>query len=281
MTTALKALMILTLPLVSSLAMAQSSAGGLYNSYKLQFTNDENYTFKGDLYTIASHVDDGWDTGKASFAGTRRLIDFSKSKVITRFGFVSHYGGGKQEFTQDDMTFIADSAAGSHRFAFTQAKGFYIAGGNLTLCLCEVLRDLIHGTEGSTVATQNFVLVSDAVYDDESYYPSRLGSAESSPKFNLAQLERASGATDEVLADYIHQRVIGKYGVFCAGQNYYRHADIDPADYTFEVYRGTKLISKVGTKGRLIRLILAPTQDLETVSQAFGLDKHYPMNNPF
>jgi hypothetical protein len=270
-------LTVLVLTTLSTVALAQSTPGP-YHSYKLQFSNDEQYTMNGNLYTIVSHVDSGWDQGRVSFEGSKQLVNFSKDKVITRFGFISTYGGGVQSFSQDEMTFVADSAAGSHKLSFSQPKGFYIAGGNLTLCLCEVLRDLIHGTEkASTAQTQNFFLVSDGVYDDVSYFPSQLTTTVDGAKFNLLQLEQTAGLTDAILTDYIHERVVGKKGVFCEGQNYFQHTDINPATLTFELYRGSRQIAKIGDKGRTIKLILAPAAQLDEVTKAFGLDKYYPV----
>ncbi|MFN7729873.1 MAG: hypothetical protein ACK5P7_12015 [Bdellovibrio sp.] len=271
------ALTALVLTTLSTVALAQSTPGP-YHSYKLQFSNDEQYTMNADLYTIVSHVDSGWDQERVSFAGSKRLVNFSKDKVITRFGFISSYGGGDQGFSQDEMTFVADSVAGSHKLSFSQPKGFYIAGGNLTLCLCEVLRDLIHGTEkASTAQTQNFFLVSDAIYDDVSYFPPELTRTSNGAKFNLLQLEQTTGLTDAILTDYIQTRVVGKRGLFCEGQNYFQHANINPANLTFELYRGARQIAKIGQKGRVIKLILAPAAQLDEVSKAFGLDKYYPV----
>ena len=254
--------------------------GQLFDSYNIQFTNDEKYLFNSPLYTIVSHVDDGWDEERVSFAGTQRLIEFSKNKMITRFGFISRFGGGRQQFSQNDMTFIADSEAGQHMLSFKRPRGFLIAGGNLSLCLCEALRDLIRGTEkASTAAVQNFFLVSDAVYDDQYYFPRAAGEPKTRPKFTLADLINVPGLNDSTLAKYIQERMIGTGEIFCPDQNYRNHADVNPKEFTFEIFRGSKKIAKYGNRGRHIRLILVPSTQLDATLKQFRLDRFYPIYN--
>lgn len=236
----------------------------MFQDYKLDFQNDQVYRFEGSIYSIISHVDDGWDQDRVSFEGSRRLIDYSKRNGITSFGFISSYGGGAQVFGQKDVNFVVNSESGSHHFQFPNGRTFLIAGGNMSLCLCEVLRDIILGTAVSTVKTGiDIVLVTDAIYDASSYWPSYMNgkAAPSGTKFVLEDMNSAKD--DHFLAEYLEMRVLGRYGSFCPGQNYFNHDNVDAGDYTFELYRGTRKVGTVGKRGRVIRLVLSTTAQLD------------------
>lgn len=236
----------------------------MFDNYKLDFQNDEVYRFDGPIYSIISHVDDGWDVDRVSFEGSRRLIQYSRKNGITSFGFISSYGGGAQVFGQKDVNFIVNSEAGSHKFQFPNGRTFLVAGGNMSLCLCEVLRDIILGTQVSNVKGGiDIVLVTDGVYDATSYWPSQLNGkpAPGGSKFVLEDMN--SSKDDRFIAEYLEQRVLGRDGVFCPGQNYYNHDNVDANDYTFELYRGKRKVKTVGSKGRVIRVVLSTTAQLD------------------
>ena len=273
--------------LVLSVALFGTASAEIHRDYPIHLPDPKSpttngYTFQGEIYTIISHVVSGWNTDRVTLPGVKKLVDFAKSKQITRFGFVSAYGGGDRQFFEpNDVNFIVESSAGQHNLSFPNGKAFLVSGGNLSLCLCEALRDLIRLTDSASAANPlPIFLVSDAIYDDRSYWPVP-SPRPSTSKFTLARLAADPAATDAALLTYISDKVVGTFREFCPGQNYYGFPNIDKSQITFGVYRDGRHIGDIGNgQKRRIDMVVVETKDLDRVLKGFGVDKYYPVNSP-
>jgi hypothetical protein len=195
---------------------------------------------------------------------------------------VSKYGGDEMQFYKpNQVSFIVESDAGQHKFKFATAKSFLIGGGNLSLCLCELLRDLIRGTDAASQKPLNLFLVSDAIYDDHIYLPSGI-IPKSYPKFTLSDMMREPRMTDEILRKYIEHRVIGREDQnFCPGQNVFHFPAVDKKSITFQIYRNSRFVGAVGTGTDVtVNLIVTETSGLEKTIRAMGSETAYPSEFP-
>jgi hypothetical protein len=251
-------------------------------SYRPNFINNEPYVFKGDMYTFISHAVGEWDKQGVTKPGVQKLIEFSKRHMITSFGVVSKYGGdGPQFYRPNQVSFIMESDAGQHKFKFATAKSFLIGGGNLSLCLCELLRDLIRGADAASPRPLNLFLVSDAIYDDHVYLPYGIN-PKTYPKFTLSDMMRQPRMTDEILRKYIERHVIGRDDQnFCPGQNFFHFPPVDKASVTFQIYRNGRFVGAVGTGTDVtVNLIVTETADLEKTIREMGSETAYPSEFP-
>ena len=280
----LKEVLLLSALALSAAVSASAQAQHIYGInpiYRPHFINNEEYTFTGDMYTFVSHAVDGWDAKKLTYPGVQSLLSFSKKHIITTFGVVSKYGGeGLQFYTPNEVSFLVESDAGQSKFKFTKAKNFLIGGGNLSLCLCELLRDLVRSTAASSTQPLNLFLVSDAIYDDVTYWPYPQPS-QTQPKFTLRSIVNQPNMTDEIVFEYIERRVIGTGANFCPGQNVFRFPQVDKNSVTFKVFHGLNLIGTVGNgQAVTVNLIAVDSSDLEKVIAGFGADRAYPSEFP-
>ena len=259
---------------VGSAATANTSENLEINpSYRPNFINNEPYVFKGDMYTFFSHSVGGWDKQGVTKPGVQKLIEFSKRHMITSFGVVSKYGGDGLQFYRPNQ-----SDAGQHKFKFATAKSFLIGGGHLSQCLCELLRDLIRGTDAASPKPLNLFLVSDAIYDDHVFLPYGIN-PKTYPKFTLSDLVRQPRMTNEILRKYIERHVIGRDDQnFCPGQNAFHFQPIDKKSITFQIYRDDRFVGAVGAG--TVNLIVTETADLEKTIRAMGSETAYPSEFP-
>lgn len=243
---------------------ALAGAQGLrYGDFKPDVANDQEYIYDGQVYSIISHADDGWDAERVSFPGAYGLIEFSKAHNIPSIGIISSYGGGDQAFEQKDVTHVVDSSGGQHHLKFPNAREFYVSGGNLSYCLCEAIRDLARGTNGTTVTKPViFNLVTDGVYDDNYQWPDDFGQAPHTQKFTLAEAITASAGDDAKLMRYLGTIFQVTDFRFCPMQTSGGHQDVTARVYTFPVYLNGNKLGSLGGTGREIQIVLKHSTEL-------------------
>lgn len=268
--------------LIFSPAQVEADELEVNPAYVSQFKNLEPYTFTGPIYTFVNHVVGGWDPKRVSYAGTKNVVKFSESKGITTFGFVSLYGGSEMQFfAPNQVDFIVTADAGPHRFKFTQAKNFIVSGGNLTMCLCEVIRDLINGTEKSlNPAPLQMFVVSDATYDNGSW---GYDNNKSGDKFTLKEIVDTDKTPNKsVVSKYMIDFVLGLAGngSYCPSQNYYQAAPVLAANYKHRIILNNREIGTYGT-GREVTYIIVESTELEKTLAKYKMDLLYPINSAF
>jgi hypothetical protein len=169
-----------------------------------------------------SHATSFWDWDSSSLAGTRRLLEFARENAITTIAAV--HGGALQSASVAEQYFIRGSEvnyvvvseAGQHKLSFPNARNIYLAGGNLTLCLCEAIRDTVRGTVATSEAL-NIILVKDAIYDWDS-------------------------GLDPITQSQLEKFVSGFFipSFNCPWQNYYQFPPMRLSDFKLEVFFGGK-----------------------------------------
>lgn len=140
--------------------------------FKANFGNNELVYLHGHDYAVFSHATSFWDQDRSSYAGVRNLLAFARAKNLYTINSVSTDAltdseNASQYFVRPGETqFVLASFAGQHKLRIPTARNIYISGGNLTLCLCEAVRDFVRGSKISKrVIPLNLHLVYDAIYD--------------------------------------------------------------------------------------------------------------------
>ncbi|MGE3757893.1 MAG: hypothetical protein AB7H97_09055 [Pseudobdellovibrionaceae bacterium] len=252
------------LTILSFLSSAYS-AEGIHPSYRENFGNSEMHTFDGSLYAFINHAVQAWDPQGVSYHGIRNLIQFTKEYKIPSFGFVSQFGGpGLQFYSPKEVTYIAVSDAGQHRLSFSQAKNFILSGGNFSLCFCELMRDLIHGTTLSTnSAPLQLFLVADGIYENGQWsYDNGLDGA----KFNLETLIKYDKSKDKRgVLKYFETYVGGgrKDSEFCPSQNFFHFPIIVQKNYRYRIFIEDKELGVLGKGATEIRFIIVNSKNIK------------------
>ncbi|HXH29855.1 MAG TPA: hypothetical protein VNJ01_03515 [Bacteriovoracaceae bacterium] len=143
-----------------------------------EFQDNEVKILYEHNYVIISHATRKWDEDDSSRAGVQALARFANLFRITSLAAV-HEGAttdpreaGDYFVSQKDVNHVYVSGAGQHKIRYVQARNIFIAGGNLTLCLCETIRDIVRGARIPRQRPLNLYLVQDAIYDwDSSFDP--------------------------------------------------------------------------------------------------------------
>lgn len=249
--------------LLNSNAIAQ-----VLPDYSVVIANNEKNTYSRQGFAFIVHSSEIWDVQKTTMAGTKRFIQFIKNNTLTSFGIVSPNGGPIRPFFEpQDLDYIMQSDAGQHRLEFPNARALFFAGGHLSLCLCETIRDSIRGKWQNPL----FVfLVSDAIYDDTE----KFGNSPSlrSPKFTLEDLVNAAPSSSSI-SEYFARKIFGENGKpFCPEQNWYKLPDLDKTSLGFSLYVGTqKIIENEGQQK--INFVIVRSHELAATVKALSLEK--------
>lgn len=128
---------------------------------------------EGSNYIIISHATSYWDKDSSSRLGVQNLIQFGKDKRVPIIALVHEEAAknkksAKKYFIKDRQAdLVVASTAGQHRLEFPRAHKIFISGGNLTLCLCEAIRDTARKASEKDI---EIFLVRDAIYDYKRMY---------------------------------------------------------------------------------------------------------------
>lgn len=266
---------------IFSIWISLSAAAGIHPDYKPVYAPNEAAIFSGQIYTIINHAVGGWDPERITYPGVQKLVAFSKDKWITRFGLVSAYGGnGPQHFAPDDVNFIVESPGGSHRITFPQAQAFLMAGGNLSMCLCEAIRDVIRGVLTSQVPLVRIFLVEDAIYDHDGFWPVGLPQiSHFGDKFLLSDLSQKP--TDS-LKIYFARNLDRKNQYLCPDQDSSIEGPVEASEFSLKIFREGNLITETLVGGKKeIHLIMLSADRLDAVLGQMHMELIYPVFHPF
>lgn len=189
------------------------------------YDNNEVASLNEENYVIISHATSFWDEDSSSKAGVRNMVKFANDERITSLAAVhedalnNEADAAKYFVTQSDVNYVYFSDAGQHKFQFPNIKNAFVGGGNLTLCLCETIRDIVRGAKKNE--NLNMVLVKDAIYDWETTY-------------------------DNISEEFIDQFVV-KFFIphfLCPWQNWHDFPDMKMDGLRLDVYSEAKLVKK-------------------------------------
>lgn len=187
------------------------------------YDNNEVAALNEENYVIISHATSFWDEDSSSKAGVRNMVKFANEERITSLAAVhedalnNEADAAKYFVKQTDVNYVYLSDAGQHKFQFPNIKNAFVGGGNLTLCLCETIRDIVRGAKHNNGL--NMVLVKDAIYDWEKSY-------------------------DNISEEFIDQFVV-KFFIphfLCPWQNWHDFPDMKMDGLRLDVYSESKLV---------------------------------------
>jgi len=189
------------------------------------FDNNEAAELNEENYVIISHATSFWDKDKSANEGVRNMVTFATDARVTSLAAVHEDALNDPEVaaqyyvTQSDVNYVYMSDAGQHKFRFPRLKNAIIGGGNLTLCLCETIRDVVRGAKKNE--DLNLVLVKDAIYDWEDDY-------------------------DNITEDFIDKFVTAFFipHFACPWQNWHNFPALQMKGLRLDIYSESKLIKK-------------------------------------
>ena len=241
-------------------------------SFGLDFTNNQEHSFTGEIYTFVNHASDHWDPALLTYNGVQNVLEVSERYHVPRIGVLARLKDPSYEFYQRGQVDVeAESQAGQTRFQFPNAKAFIISGGNLAMCLCELLRDLINSSAHPGEPLRIF-LVTDAVYDDTYHWPKSLErKMKSEPRFTLAELVDATSADRAPLNGYFQQWLVGVNEPFCPVQYNFKFPDVPKDRVGFSFFIGTQpLTASDPDKALQVEFIMTPSNEFGATLQAWG-----------
>lgn len=160
----MKNLMAMLLVLAPSFGYAEIHASIIQNSPQVM---------PDSAYVFLNHSTAQWDSKESSRPGVNDLLSFAKANSIKSIAtihgeaFINEFGEEAEYFTNNANTdILMHSDGGAHRLKFPNAKAIIVGGGNLSVCLCESLRDVVTGVM-STTEDKEIFLADEAVYDTD------------------------------------------------------------------------------------------------------------------
>lgn len=235
--------------------------------FRSELKEREPRTFSSELYIIFNHSSKTWDKNESSKEATLRLLDISRNnqkiKTITAVdeGAAAFDGAAKLYFMKSaDVNHTIISRSGSHKMNFLNAKTLIFAGGNLSLCLCESIRDSIKFSNSNL----NILLVADAIFEG-SFYAKKYVDRSTSLK-EVDSLENIMKLMDEDrIKAYFNNEVFGKKGL-CPHQHYYswQEEPYSNKGLTINLIKETQNIGHFGKGKRVISFYITNIKDLES-----------------
>lgn len=135
---------------------------------------DHKAELKDSKYLYLNHSASYWDWEFHSLSAVEDLLIFSKQHKWTSIGAVngdaflapdiakSYYFNGQQ------VDYVQHSDWGAHRLEFPDAKQIIVGGGNISVCLCESLRDTVRGLINNKNDVE-ILMVREAIFDTDFY----------------------------------------------------------------------------------------------------------------
>lgn len=263
----------LILTWVSVIASSAEAPIGRFSAnpdYPLHIVNNQEHVFSGEFYSIVSHVSGGegqyvYDRAHLTEPGVQAPVEFSTRNAIPSIGIVSENGGpAAQFFRPNQVTYVAQSHGGQHRFSFPDIKTVFIGGGNLSLCLCEVIRDVIRRSARQSQKLK-IVLVTDAIYDWTIFWPFPatlhrnvnnqyvheplfLSATRETERFLLSEVVELTRQYPDVLINYFKRGILAEKE-FCPDQNTSEEPPLVSTGYNISVYVDDLLLTSQGSIG--------------------------------
>lgn len=134
---------------------------------------NEAITLEGSQYLFISHPSRLYDSSATALSGIKKYIHWAHQYAIpTLMSFASdatqNYSQANRYYVDGkEVEFELQSEGGAHLLSFPKAHSLYFAGGNLSLCLCESIRDSVENS-ASPHTTLKIFLLGDAIYENAS-----------------------------------------------------------------------------------------------------------------
>jgi hypothetical protein len=248
--------------------------------FKPEVGDNEAHSFQGTHILYINHASALWDSNKTSSDAIKELLSIVKSSgKFQTFAAVhspstTYLPAAKDYFVQpEDVDHTVLSSTGAHRLSFSEAKVIAFGGGNLSMCLCEAMRDIIRNDVQTVPA--KIVLVKETIFDD-SLYPNKY--RQSSPlqswnSFNLAEI--LSVMDDYSITEYFKNDIIGN-NQFCPHQKMGVVGPLKVSDFNIILKEGNRVIGKFGNGPRTISIQLSTISNF--LSEIDELDHEIAIN---
>ena len=228
-------------------------------------------------YVIFNHATREWDYSLASKDGALKLFRIINKKPEKFESFVfaeanAFHGNVSYGEEYDSQAYYikgleADhallSSAGAHKLSFPNSQILIIAGGNLTLCLCQTIRDSIRGSNNSLPL--NLVLVTDAIYDviDTAVPYFKTPPRTTGTSANLEKLLSLM-VDDNKIHSFLKREVIGEES-FCPviGGTTQGENSLNPKNYKFVFKREGKELGIISNGNKIINIHLTKVSNFE------------------
>lgn len=216
-------------------------------------------------YVIFNHGSTYYDQPGASRDGTLRLLEIIRrsperyrSMVAVDPAAIENRELGERYYVRsDDVDLTSTSYSGAHRISLPNAETLIFSGGNLSMCLCESIRDFIR-RRTNPGDNLDVVLVADAIYDFAFWNPT------ASQAQSHQTLERLLGDMTDVMAEYYFQNEVIGTEKMCPNQDFSDEPDVDPREYSFVIKRNGRVWRTIGSGPRRVTLHISRTQEFES-----------------
>lgn len=204
-------------------------------------------TFDQQQLLLITHNSKYWDSQKKTWSGTEELVNyFSLSKLP--YVYMADIQDRAQKLTPNyfpkgvSAENLYPFQGDSHRIVF-KGHDVVIAGGNFTICACQTARSVIALSETKEILNIHYAM--NAIYEGQ------LGV--------FLTLEQISDkySDDEFIA-YLKTDYFNVDSLPCA-ESMMRALD---RKFNYEIYRNNKLIGKLGSAGKTVRLNFSSSRDI-------------------
>jgi hypothetical protein len=141
--------------------------------FRADIRQNEVKIMPGEFYAFFSHATSDWDREHKTEPTVLSMIKYSNDQKIQTIAtvhsdaFVNQFNEASFYFISNEtIDYIMHSEGGQHRLKFPNAKALIVAGGNLHVCLCESIRDIVAGLSPIR-SDKNIFLVEEAIFDND------------------------------------------------------------------------------------------------------------------
>ena len=170
---------------------------------------NEKAKVTGNIFTVIVHDSFKFEPARISAGPIAALVAASQNAGIP----VIELSAEKYEKYKLNVDIYVKSSGGQHGLELETAATLFIAGGNLSQCLCETLRDFIKNSK----VDLKIVLITNAIYDHAAFW---LGPGEGHRQLLLSELSESQRLTQGEFSDlFFGDNVLGVTRGMCPKQN--------------------------------------------------------------
>jgi hypothetical protein len=212
--------------LMSFLGPAIAQAG-----LRVDIRQNAEIVMKDKVYLLINHAAELWDPQRTTEKTVHSYLSWAREKKITSIATVHGETYVMPELeswyfiNNDNVDLIMHSDNGQHKLRFPKAKAIVVGGGNLSVCLCETLRDVVAGMSSSS-EDREILLVKEMVYDFDFF---------------------GMPSTRARLLELIDQYFLPNFP--CPVQTFTGFGPIDLSKFRIEFYENSELIRAQGATG--------------------------------
>ena len=221
-------------------------------------------------FVIFNHTTSFWDELKSSREGTLELLKKIKSNprkyesilVADNSAFKNKESATGYYIKDTDVDHIVNSDSGRHKLDFPQSEIVIFSGGNLSMCLCESIRDVIR-IKANSHRILDIVLVEDAIYDYTEFANSNgLRNYFTNEHENFKKI--LDEMSEKKIKDFFSVQVMGLWkSQMCPVQDTSDRNIVDPKHYRFVLIRAGSIIGVTGSGKKTVNVHMTSVKDFD------------------